>query len=767
MLVNAFGENLKVVPENITKKFREAFETFTPGVRWNLTHDSSDILRIDGDTASASYLVVSKDPWTAGTQTSLETIETFQMPVEAAIGLHTSQRAVGTEFNMEFVSTDTIPSKPELAIAAISQSTSTLTVTTQQVHNLKPGMIIGIYGVSDTRFNHYSCVVATIQSPTVFTVTSSPAGALTSITATGPNNEGYVYFRSALGQAQDGINLKFENATATNATGFIRSAAGDALMSGTVNGNQSVTIGSSASAAIISTAFAKAWRPTTEYKLYAQADRMQWLDQALDTTAASSVRWTVSQVVPDPNKEYKLRFRVENLKGRTKPIAKIVTVSKSGSTLATIVTDRPHGLTTSSRIQIYGVRNQTSFANQATSVVPTTIVNDTTFTVTFGASATATSGGGLIFLVNGEFSAVSACGVSGVVGSQVSVANNLLTVIGNTTWTGVAIGDYVNLEGVYTEAGVSAGVDGVYCVENISTTTLTLSPIGSTTLPTSLSSTDVGGALVRRSDLRLSFVRIFKYLRERVEVLTKGSNDIQGALPVQPVATVAVDGTVNLRFNALTTDVASSAITSSATTGTITPTNNSVAHIYQVVVTALSGTNPTMDVVVQESDDNGTNWYDVWHFPRITASGIYRSPMIRALGTRVRYVQTLSGTSPSFTRSINRISSPNNGLLYKNFISRTIAPNTLDSTTSTFLTLGCSKLQMTVHMGAITTTAPVIALEGSEDGTNWYELGTLTPTANAMSSLSVANVLPTFVRADIKTAGSGATLNYLQIRAME
>jgi len=134
------------------------------------------------------------------------------------------------------------------------------------------------------------------------------------------------------------------------------------------------------------------------------------------------------------------------------------------------------------------------------------------------------------------------------------------------------------------------------------------------------------------------------------------------ALATQPVsgtvtATVAAAtlgiGTATLSPIYQVTDVASAAITTTTTTATLSP---NTGNGYQVVipVTAVSGTTPTLSVKIQESDDSGTNWYDRYTFPTITATGIYRSPILRLRGTRIRYVQTITGTTPSFTRAILR-----------------------------------------------------------------------------------------------------------------
>jgi hypothetical protein len=136
-------------------------------------------------------------------------------------------------------------------------------------------------------------------------------------------------------------------------------------------------------------------------------------------------------------------------------------------------------------------------------------------------------------------------------------------------------------------------------------------------------------------------------------VATSMGNGVSGT-GVQRI-TLASDstGTLGNFIPTAVADVASAAIATTTTTAAFTPTAGSG---YQVVipVTVVSGTTPTLSVRIEESDDAGTNWYARYTFPTITATGIYRSPILRLRGNRVRYVQTITGTTPSFTRAINR-----------------------------------------------------------------------------------------------------------------
>ena len=341
-LVNAFGNialdssvnavktvlesGARVNPENITTKFREAVESYTPGVRWIESKGTGDLVVLDGNSISASYLVISKDPWNPGSVTTITTETSFEMPLELSLGLHMSQRTNGQELSVELVSTDApLPAVEDIAISTISQSGSTLTVNTTTPHGLVPGKRIAISGVADSRFNYPSLVVSTIPSTTQFLVTAGPWGSLPSITAS--SSGGVVYFRSALGYAVDGTSMIFENVTAINASVYARSAGGDVLPSGTAQGNHSVTINTTASVQGVNAAYTYAFLPTTEFRLALQADRLQWHDSAVDSTSLTTSRYFRTQVIPGSSKQYKLRFRFTNNKSISAPVAQIVIIS--------------------------------------------------------------------------------------------------------------------------------------------------------------------------------------------------------------------------------------------------------------------------------------------------------------------------------------------------------------------------------------------------------------------------------------------------------
>jgi len=765
-----------VAPQNTQTQFSESFKTYDTAGTWTQSVGTGDIVQLDGNAAAASYLVISKDPLTSGSESTVVTQAAFSGPLETAVGLGISQRVLGQETAIELISTDTpLSTVADLALSSIGSNGTTLYINTVNPHNLSVGQRIGVYGVtSDSRMNYPSLVVSAVVSTTQVYATAGPGGTVTSLTVGPYSTQGFLYVRPALGYAVEGISEIFENTSATNASFYVRADSGDVYASGTISGNHSVTIGSTASVALVAASYTYAYVPTNEYRFLLQPDRVNFYDAAVDTTNQPSARINRTTVVPSPTKTYKLRVRVTNNKGLTVPTAKIVSAAKAGTTTATITTASAHNLTVNDFVYITGIRNGTDFIPITTAVQVASVPTSTTFTLVYGGtSATVTSYGGFVARAQGGNlpAGFSGAGAGAAVQSAAVTATEL-TLVSSSATVGVSVGDYVNVYGCReATAGADLGVDGVYKVANIATTTITLIPIGGTILPTAFTTTNCGGAVIRRSDIRISYARINQYLRERVEILNK--SDAFSGVPVTPnggnistITTVTTVSGASLALNAIVADAASGTITTTANGATITPTSGAVSQEFNIIVTGVSGTTPTLDYVLQESDDTGTNWYDVYHFPRITATGQYRSPLITLTGHRVRLNPTITGTSASFTRSLNRLQSHAVAPLQRQFFDRALVINTISSVTAgTFFIDGCRALAVMVSMGAVTTTAPVLVLEISPDNTNWVQVGAdITTAANTNNLLTVVDQLGRFARIRVKTAGSGATLNFIMIK---
>ena len=689
------------------------------------------------------------------------------------MGLHTSQRVVGQEMAVEVVSTDApMAAYADVAISSISQATTTLTVTTATPHGLMPGARIGIRDCTDSRMNYPAAVVASINSLTQFTVTGGPNGStLPSVTA-GPFTSGFVYARKSMGLATNGTSMIFENSTATNASFYARADSGDVLPSGTLVGNHSVTVGSSSSTVAATTQYTYAFQPTNEYRLTLGQDQFMWTEAPTDTASASTNRHRRTQVIPNPKANYKLRFRLTNNKSVPIPVGQIVSAVKTGTSVATVTFDRPHGLSVADVISIRGCRDQTNFVNSAALTVAS-VIDATTITVAFGLSVTATTYGGIANRQQGGIDMPGA--ISGAVQSVQVSATNIVNVIGNASWAGFVIGDYINLVGVRdnTTGAAVANIDGAYRVRNFSTTNLELEPIDGRTVAVA-ALVNCGGAVIRRTDLRISYVRIMDYVRERVEIQSRATSDAANSIPVSVQNTasfVAQPGTfgigyVGQQLPLTVADIASAALTTTTTTSAVTPAFGN-AYEVNIPVTAVSGTNPTMDVVVQESDDAGTNWYDVYHFPRITATGMYRSPVLNLKGNRVRYVQTVGGTSPSFTRSLNRLQiSDKSSKWFRRFFERAFNSTQTSGTYGTaFQAHDCTTIQLMVSCATQGSTPPQFQIAVSDDGVNYTAMGAAATAVTGNITSVTLNTSAEFIKVYCSVTGVGATLNWVDLKA--
>jgi hypothetical protein len=743
------NNGLTVAPENIDLKFSSTFENFVPGEKWNLTKDSGDIVQLDGNAVSASYLVISKDPLTTGGVTTVETVDSYLFPLETAVGLSMSQRVLGQELSMELVSTETpLPSPADVAISSASQTTTTLTVTTTTAHGLIPGMRIGIYGCVDSRLNYPSLVVATITSATVFTATAGPGGTIPSGTLSG-GAAGFVYVRSALGGAQNGVSEIFENTSATNASIYTRAASGDSLPSGTLGGNQGITVATTAGTQAIVSPYTYAWLPATEYRFIAQSDRLQVLDAPVDTANAPTSRILRTQVVLDSSKQYKLRFRFTNNNGLTVPTAKIVSAVKSGSTTATITTDVPHGLTTSDYVVIYGIGDQTSFVNLTSQAVVASTPTSTTFTIVFGASATTTSAGGMVARVQG---ANVPAAFTTIVASQASSTSTDLTLLGSGSWA-FAIGDYVNVYGLRNRStGADLGFDGAYKVVSQVTSTLVLEPLAGTTLPSPLTLTSTGGTVIKRTDARLAFVRISDYVRERVEVQPNGA--AAASVPVVTTGTVVVSGsttpTSSNTFSVLSsTNLGAGATYTGSSLNLASSTTGSTVFFtsINVAVTHLAGLTPgtlIYEVGTETSSTAPTTWYPAFTIPIPSVNGWQNFTL--PVSTRWYRFRFVNGATAQTVFRLTTITQYNGGM--SNALT---FPDTITYPLSvTNLTGGSTFTGPTLDFGDTmsiykTITAQAFAshdsatnglvIQVSRDATTWRDAVSATVTANTLTRI--------------------------------
>lgn len=241
--------------------------------------------------------------------------------------------------------------------------------------------------------------------------------------------------------------------------------------------------------------------------------------------------------------------------------------------------------------------------------------------------------------------------------------------------------------------------------------------------------------------------------------------NVLGTVSLAAAQTLATVTSGNLGIPGTIADVASAALTTTTTTAAFTPTFGTSYEV-NIPVTAVTGSAPTLDVGIEESDDSGTNWFRVYDFPRITATGIYRSPKLPLTGNRVRYVQTVGGATPSFTRAVNRLQCSDRVDYLRQIIDRAISLTTSNATTNSLVVQNSRNVQLVINLGAATT-PPALQVEGSDDGgASWYAIGSpLTGVASSTVQATVNNVQSQLIRARVSTVGATVTPGYVLLKS--
>lgn len=529
---------------------------------YNFEVASGDFMNFSRSSNGQQYTEISMSPLSTGDeQTLVEYRKPFSLPFYSEIEASMSQRPKGQYAVMEITDKDTsyVDEPTEYTFTSVSQTTTTLTVALNAAFDGWLGSWVDIYGLLDNRFNYTNLCVASISSDKkTLTFTTSDEATITSLTATPASLVGGKLKRQAkLLLAGNALGMRFSGTSATSTAYLSRSSGGSIKESGTIGGVKTITSASSAPVFTAGSMGQNEIKATSRFRVECEPEIIVFGDKPIDAQAAMTLRNSFTAVKPVGNQEYYVRFRAVTPKSISRPVAKIVSATKAtATTTATIVTDVPHGLTTASYVTIKGIANQTVFANLTTPTVVASVVNANTFTIVIGTATIATSYGGMVVVCNGQ---VDQQGIIAQVPQSVARdASGLVTVVGSGTWSGLNIGEYVNLYGIRNVTnGGDLGFDGVYKVHNTSTTTLLLEQVkdiagnyvyngtGANVTPSGgvVTTTNCGGAVILRTTLRSHDIVLGIYGQSLTKILGQGSSRTDLAMPVVHLGTISASTT--------------------------------------------------------------------------------------------------------------------------------------------------------------------------------------------------------------------------------
>ena len=718
---------------NARSKFTDHFGyqdgTYPDPDVWNVLNELPDdgtgkghlVLR-GGDSYGASYLRISMSPFEDNSSVWISSKDKFQMPMRVGWAVSNSQRMIGQEFFFgEAEADDTdgalglkrmVSQTPtdipiQAALSTVGGGNTTLTLSMPLGHPFKLGDRVIVVGCADTRLN-IGPVYITGASPLDITLPisltngnySSVGGA---IRAADPGARG----RNVFG-------LLLENANVQQATMVSRRNGGKYRQRNTTVATTSASSQGNWSDGILASAM---------QEQFLNMDECSFRSFSIDGNSNMTGVDKFNQGLPDESLDYRLVARARNLDYMSRPVARIVNIAKTGSSTATVTTDRPHGLTTTSRVGIWGVRDLTAFPNtadQAVASVPTA----TTFTVVIGSSTTTSvTTGGVVYLNNGLVLTPGALGYSV---QTIARANNVLVVTLNAAASGFVLGEYIHLWGM---AGAGAApYENAYRVLRMNGSTIELDAPGD-----AFGAITTGGAVIRRTEYRVHLVRVLDHTRHYVEILGGRGNtsDQNNAVPVMVTGSTTLSANVYLRTKVRDTWFATSTTLGANgawSLGTVDQGTDVSAYDskLRVMVGHLAGIVPG-SVIVESSTDN-TNWRETHRVP-IPSDGLLHTldfdmPALRYF--RYRFQNgTVAQTSFMIGHSSFR-GEPSQGW-YKNLTGFHLAPiagQAIPASTSLLgptLDLGGNHSWDVVRLMWRTDVAGVsMVVEQSFDGVTWY-----------------------------------------------
>lgn len=542
------------------------------------THDFSgvtgeDFVTVVQTSNGQRIVALSSSPMTTG-ESKVTVNADIPIPARFEFEIGISQRArhqFGSAALYRDAESGPEPIPDPIAIVGISQSSADLgvaytgtagTIVTIDLETALPGEgeadrvylsdLVHVVGLVDSRLNYQNlCIKFISQDRKRICAGFSDEAALPSLAVpliSPPLGTARLHFYNNASGAAHAVGYRFSGTSAVSAAVFSIFDGGDAQISGVLVGSHLVTVGTSAQVYTAGAAEGQyELRATTRYAVEIDKTTAVAMARSADSNNSWSVYALRTSVRPKAVDSLSPRYRMYCAPGMTKPVAEIAGIAKTGSSTATVVTKRPHGLATGNYVTIKGVRDQTNFAAFSTPVA-VTVIDAYTLTVVIGPGVTATSYGGSVVLCNGG------ADQPGIIGQAVQSAavdeQGILTLVGSAAWAGLNIGEYVNLHGVIGSGGSSLALDGAWMVWGMSTTSLKLSPVfdifGVRRSPAAgaLALTNCGGSVLLRSTLRAHDAIGASWSDLQVSIRGQGTARADMALPVMAPSALAVSGTV-------------------------------------------------------------------------------------------------------------------------------------------------------------------------------------------------------------------------------
>jgi hypothetical protein len=161
---------------------------------------------------------------------------------------------------------------------------------------------------------------------------------------------------------------------------------------------------------------------------------------------------------------------------------------------------------------------------------------------------------------------------------------------------------------------------------------------------------------------------------------------------------------------------------------------------FQLYISAISGTSPTLQLELEASDDN-SNWAHFYSTARITTTGYHRVPGLRISGWYYRYRWIVTGTSPSITFAIQstlKAYLPKRSTVLVRYADLDLT--TINNVSSVFTSGDTSNVSMQMIRADDGGSNAAVRIQVSNDNVNWDDLtGANITIARATSTLQTVS----------------------------
>jgi len=470
----------------------------------------------------------------------------FAMPLRLTVAETLSRRIAGQDFTIDLVQVDDNDAVLEeaayapaaLAALPVCNATSYLTFTTVGAHGLRVDDRVVFYGQATSTLNIGQVSVTSIPSATTFTVLASG----TTVQTYGSVISGYVAKVDPLGRATHGMGMLLctSNRYTSTTTMETYSRGGNptsVIDSWSVNQSHSAQVTATAPVSFAQP-YTYAATPGFWVDMHVSASHMNWSLGAMDSLSPVVATAKRAQILLDPAKRCKIRIRALNLPQYCDAVKRITFANKATVTTTATLTVPGHAFKVNDTVFVYGISNQTVFANTSATVV--TSVDGDTITVVMGASASGTGYGGVVVRQNGGVGTMPAVApyiaLSAVQSIVVSSAGRLVLQFAATPATWVT-GESVCVVGLADSTAVYPAYEGLYRLANVTyggVNTVELDPLQNQDLSALTGTITCGGTMMAATDFRIHSVALLEYTRHVMEVSSgKAHNDAASAVPTQ------------------------------------------------------------------------------------------------------------------------------------------------------------------------------------------------------------------------------------------